>query len=244
MCRTQDRPRPRRRPTNARVGGCSAWLHAFVSSRTTCYVIDPTRSRAPGIELLGSDWSGTLVHDGWSVYDRFAVAAHQQCLAHLQRRCQELLETAVRGAVRFPRAVLSLIDDAFALRRAWRGHRLNGDELANQGLLLSCQLERLASGHFTDLPNRRLAKHLNKHPLQWFWFLIDPTIQATNHWAEQAMRPAVVNRKVWGGNRTWTGAEAQSLLMSVIRTCRQRAVQPCTFLRNLLCQPLPLLIPP
>jgi transposase len=38
--------------------------------------------------------------------------------------------------------------------------------------------------------------------MQWFWFLIDPTIAATNHRAEQAIRPAVVNRKVWGGNRT------------------------------------------
>ena len=121
---------------------------------------------------------------------------------------------------------------------------MSGNELADQGLLLSCELERLAGGHFTDPSNRRLAKHLLKHPLQWFWFLIDPTIQATNHWAEQAMRPAVVNRIVWGGNRTWTGAQAQSLIMSVIRTCSQRALQPFAFLQTLLCQPHPQLIPP
>ncbi len=89
--------------TGWRVAGHSAWLHAFVSRRATCYVVDPTRSGMPAVELLGAGWAGTLVHDGWSVYDGFAAAAHQQCLAHLQRRCQELLETAVRGAVRFPR---------------------------------------------------------------------------------------------------------------------------------------------
>lgn len=230
--------------TGWRVAGSSAWLHAFVSPRATCYVIDPTRSGAPALELLGADWSGTLVHDGWSVYDGFTAAAHQQCLAHLERRCQNMLETAERGAVRFPRAVLGLIDDAFAMRRLWRGHRLSGDELAEQGLLLSCELERLASGRFSDTANRRLAKHLSKHPLAWFWFLIDPTIEATNHWAEQAMRPAVVNRKVWGGNRTWLGARAQSLLTSVIRTCEQRTLEPFNFLRSLLCQPHPQLIPP
>jgi transposase len=192
--------------TGWRVGGRLAWLHAFVSHRETCYVIDPTRSQEPAERLLGLDWSGTLVHDGWSVYDRFTAAAHQQCLAHLRRRCQELLETAARGAVRLPRAVLALIDRAFAFRRAWRGHRLSNDALAEQGLLLSCELEGLASGQFTHAPNRRLARHLRKHALHWFWFLIDPTIQATNHWAERAIRPAVVNRKVWGGNRTWDGA--------------------------------------
>jgi transposase len=229
--------------TGWRVGGRLAWMHAFVSRRATCYVIDPTRSHQPAEQLLGLDWSGTLVHDGWSVYDRFTRAFHQQCVRHLQRRCQELLETAVRGAVRLPRAVLALIDRAFTLRRAWRGHRLSADDLAEHGLGLAYELERLASGTFTHEPNRRLAGHLLNHAMQWFWFLIDPTIQATNHWAEQAIRPAVVNRKVWGGNRTWPGARAQSILMSVIRTCRQRAVEPLAFLSKILCSPQSLFIP-
>ncbi len=111
-----------------------------------------------------------------------------------------------------------------------------------QGLALSCELEQLASGRFTYAPNRRLAGHLLKHAMHWFWFLIDPTIAATNHWAEQALRPAVVNRKVWGGNRTWLGAQAQGILMSVIRTCGQRDIHPFTFLINALCRPQPQLI--
>lgn len=64
--------------TGWRVGGRQAWLHTFVSRRETCYVIDPTRSHQPAEQLLGLDWSGTLVHDGWSVYDRFTQASHQQ----------------------------------------------------------------------------------------------------------------------------------------------------------------------
>jgi len=228
--------------TGWRVGGRTAWLHAFVGRRETCYVIDPTRSHAPAEQLLGLDWSGTLVHDGWSVYDWFMRARHQQCLGHLQRRCEELLETAVRGAVRLPRAVLGLIDRAYALRRAWRGHRLNGDDLAMHGLGLACELEQLAEGRFTYPPNRRLAGHLLKHSMHWFWFLIDPTIDATNYRGEQAIRPAVVNRKVWGGNRTWDGARWQSILTSVIRTCEQRALRSFDFLLEVLCQPQPQLI--
>jgi len=228
--------------TGWRVGGHSAWLHAFVSPRETCYVVDPTRSHEPAEQLLGLEWPGTLVHDGWSVYDRFTRAFHQQCLRHLQRRCQALLETAVRGAVRLPRAVLSLVDRAFALRRRWRGHRLSGDALAEQGLVLSCELEQLASGRFTHEPNRRLAKHILNHGIHWFWFLIDPTIAATNYRAEQALRPAVVNRKVWGGNRTWLGAQAQGILMSVIRTCEQRSRKAFHFLLDVLCRPQPQLI--
>jgi transposase len=52
----------------------------------------------------------------------------------------------------------------------------------------------------------------------------------------------VVNRKVCGGNRTWLGAQAQGILMSVIRTCRLRAIDPFEFLIDALCRPQPQLI--
>ncbi len=229
--------------TGWRVGGRTAWLHAFVGERETVYVIDPTRSGVPAVDLLGASWSGTLVHDGWSVYDRFTHAAHQQCLGHLQRRCERLLETAVRGAVRLPRAVLGLIDRAYALRRAWRGHRLSRDALAEGGLRLACELESLAQGRFTSDPNRRLAKHLLEHAINWFWFLIDPAIDATNYRGEQAIRPAVVNRKVWGGNRTWLGARWQSTLTTILRTCEQRAVRVFDYLVNAVSRPTPTHLP-
>lgn len=230
--------------TGWRVGGRTAWLHAFVGRRETVYVVDPTRSSTPAEQLLGADWSGTLVHDGWRVYDGFTQAAHQQCLAHLQRRCEQLLETAVGGASRLPRAVLGLIDQAYALRRAWRGHRLDGDTLAENALGLGCELERLAKGRFTAAANRRLAKHLWAQGMHWFWFLIDPTIDATNYRSEQALRPAVVNRKVWGGNRTWRGARWQSILTTVIQTCEQRVHNAFEYLVQAICQPPPVFIPP
>ena len=65
------------------------------------------------------------------------------------------------------------------------------------------------------------AAHLGRHFESWFTFLTDPSVPATNWEAEQAIRPAVVNRKVWGGNRTWAGARAQGALLSVLETCRR-----------------------
>lgn len=229
--------------TGWRVGGRNAWLHDFVSPRSTYYVIDPTRSGRPAEHLLGRDWRGTLVHDGWSVYDRFTVAAHQQCLAHLARRCRQMLETARGVAARLPRGVLELIERAYAQRRLWRGHRIDRDRLADAGLGLSCELDDLASGKFRSAANRRLAAHLRAHAMAWFWFLVDPLIDATNYRAEQALRPAVVNRKVWGGNRTWAGAQTQAILMSVLRTCIQRLHPAFGFLVQALCAPRPQPLP-
>jgi transposase len=208
--------------TGWRVGGASAWLHAFISPSASCYVIDPTRSHQPLADLLGTGWRGTLIHDGWAPYDQFPRAWHQQCLAHLQRRCQGLLESAQGMAARLPRQVLDLIMQAYDVRRRWRAGKLTEDQQIDAGLTLACYLEDAAGGRFTCAANRRLAKHILAHSLHWFWFLIDPAIDATNWRAEQALRPAVVNRKVWGGNRTWLGAHIQAALTSLAVTLTQR----------------------
>jgi transposase len=102
--------------TGWHVGGLNAWVHALVSPQATAYVIDPTRSGDIAEGLLGLDYTGVMIHDGWSPYDNFRKAQHQQCLAHLLRRCHELLETATRGAVRFPRRVSERLHDALDLR--------------------------------------------------------------------------------------------------------------------------------
>jgi transposase len=48
------------------------------------------------------------------------------------------------------------------------------------------------------------------------------TLDATNWRAEQAPRPAIVNRKVSGENRSSHGAETQQILSSVVQTARLR----------------------
>jgi transposase len=56
----------------------------------------------------------------------------------------------------------------------------------------------------------------------------------TNRRAELAIRFGVILRKVWGGSRTWNGARAQSVLMSVWRTCWQQGRSALDFLSQLL----------
>src|SRR5580693_1907882 len=63
---------------------------------------------------------------------------------------------------------------------------------------------------------------------------LQPGLDATNWRAELAIRFGVILRKVWGGNRTWAGARAQSVLMSVWRTCWQQERSALDFLSQLL----------
>ena len=223
--------------TGWRVGGGKAWLHAFAAPQATCYVIDPTRSGRPAEELLGRDWGGRLVHDGWSPCDRFQEAVHQQCNAHLINRCNELLETATPAVARFPRAVKELLQRGLRLR-----DRFVAGEVGVHGLLVMAgrftnQLLYLVGRRKTNAANERLAQFLFNHQDAIFAYLRHVGMDATNWRGEQAIRPAVVNRKVWGGNRTWTGAETQAALMSVMQSCLQRTFSPVAFLTQALTSP-------
>jgi transposase len=57
-----------------------------------------------------------IFHDGWSPYDQFENALHQQCLTHLLRRADDLASIATRGAVCFPRGVAELFRAGLNLR--------------------------------------------------------------------------------------------------------------------------------
>jgi transposase len=196
--------------TGWRVGGGKAWLHALATARTTCYEIDPTRSGDVAERLLGLDWNGRLVHDGWSVYEQFARAIHQQCDAHLLNRCKELLEVARRGAARFPLTVKRLLQQGLAVRDRFAEGEISGHGLLVSAGRLTARLERVVGGRFTHHGNRRLANFLSDHLCEVFAYLRHRGMAATNYRGEQSIRPAVVNRKVWGGNRTWLGAWAQT----------------------------------
>jgi transposase len=220
--------------TGWRIGGRLAWLHVFVAACVTCYVIDRRRGVEVAESVLGSDYAGGMTHDGWAPYDRFWQALHQTCLAHLLRRCGEMLAVASRGAVRFPRQVKVLLGDALDLRDRREAGQVSVHGVAVAQGRLERRLDRLLEWTRADAANERLAKHLDKHRDQLFTFLRHPGLDATNWRAEQAIRPAVVNRKVWGGSRTPAGAQAQSILMSVLRSCAQQHRDALTFVSRTL----------
>ena len=209
--------------TGWRIGGHSAWLHVWVGDRATAYAIDSQRSADALERVIGTDWSGVLSHDGYATYDRFARAIHQSCLAHVLRRARELLAEATRGAVRFPRRLIALFTDAIHRRNQLAGRVETDDARERQRSGFDDRLLALVRGPRAVPAYATFAQHLRKHLEQWFTFVFDPGLEPTNWKAEQAIRPAVVNRKVWGGNRTRVGADAQQVLMSVFETCRRHA---------------------
>jgi len=232
--------------TGWRIGGWLAWMHVAVAENAVAYVIARQRGLEASALLIGEDYAGTLVHDGWASYDRFWRAMHQTCLAHLLRRCKELLETAQRGAVIFPRQVKALLRESLEIRDQRDAQTITAKAAARKADDLQERMMTLVRPAKTHAANERFRRHLQRHGSQLFTFLRQEGIDATNHQAEQAIRPAVVNRKVWGGNRTEAGAAAQSILMTVLFTASKLKRDGVQFLSQVLCSPKghpPMLLP-
>jgi transposase len=231
--------------TGWRVGGYPSWLHTLVGQEATAYVIDPTRSGAVAEDILGFDFDGTMIRDGWSPYDQFKDARHQQCLNHLLRRADEMAATATRGTVCFPRRVAELLRAGLHLRDRHTAGQISTHGLAVARDRLENQLTDLIFPPKTNAANERLAKHLWAHRGELFTFLRQPGLDATNWRAELAIRFGVILRKVWGGSRTWAGARAQAVLMSVWRTCWQQGCSALDFLsQHLRGEPVRVGLPP
>ncbi len=224
--------------TGWRIGGWPAWLWAYVTPRATVYAIERGRGYAEASAILGKDYSGVIGADGWGAYRRFQQAQHQTCLAHLLRRCREMIEVSWGAGLCFPRRVSTLLHDALDLR-----DRYVCGEVSRHGArvargFLRRRLDALLEPNFRSGSNRRLAAHLRRNRDALFLFVDRKNVEATNWPAEQAIRPAVVNRKVWGGNRTVAGARAQAILMSIFRTCQQQMLDPFLVFARMLRSPV------
>ena len=222
--------------TGWRQGGRPVWLHAWVGEQATGYVIDPHRSASALEQVIGLDYSGTLVHDGAATYDRFSAAVHQGCVAHVLRRAHHLEQRQLGRARSFPRAVIALLQAALDLRADYRQGRRSADELFAAYEGYCDRLYRLTERPRANAANETFAAHLHRYGASWFVFLLAPdAIPATNYQAEQALRTPIVNRKVFGGNRTETGCRAQAATSSTIQTCKQQKRSAFAFLRDTAC---------
>jgi transposase len=220
--------------TGWRIGGYSAWLHAFVTADVTAYLIDARRGFEASSRIIPWDYIGMLLHDGYPSYLRFYKAKHQTCLAHLLRRAREMLAVARGGAVILPRSVKEILQEALEIRGRRDAGAIKPATAAKHATRLRERMRTLCEGHKRNPANERFAGHLYKNLNHLFEFLRVQGIDATNWRAEQAIRPAVVNRKVWGGSRTQVGAAAQGILMSVLRTGWNKGLDMLAWLANLL----------
>jgi transposase len=212
--------------TGWRVGGRGAWLWVAANDEITLCWVGDGRSFAQATEVIDAEYDGVVVRDGYVVYNNYIKATHQSCVAHLLRRCSEMEGDLPRPDRKIPLAAKAILADALAARD------LPGPDRAAAAAELADRLDVLVARPVGHDANRRLLKHLANQAPHLFTFLTIDGVDATNFQGEQAVRPCAVNRKTWGGNRTWNGARTHGTIVSVIATARKHGIDAVEYLAN------------
>ncbi len=208
--------------TSWRVGGQRKWLWVAANSELTLCGVGDGRGFDQAIEVIGADYEGVLVRDGYVTYNRYDKATHQSCIAHLARRCHEM-EAGLPAADRdVPGAAKAILSAALRARDL-------PEERAAAGVELKDRLDALAVTSVGNDANR-LLEHLGKQALYLFTFLSVEGVDATNFRGEQAVRPCAVNRKTWGGNRTWNGTRTHGVITCILAAAAEHGVDTVDYL--------------
>jgi transposase len=205
------------------VGSTNAWLWVLCSERVTVYLVHEDRCADVVPELLGADFGGWFVRDGFASYDKQLPGfAQLRCLLHLKHNVQELADKQIRGAVKSPRYFLDWLNRVFTLKR--QVPLLDATGYQEHAADLVRDFDWFVGRNYCDARNAAMAKRLAEQRGQILPIVQIPELPATNNLAERQTRFGVVVRKISAGNRTWRGAQTFGVLASIGATCIQQAV--------------------
>lgn len=203
--------------TGQRVNGMNRWLWIFISNEVMLYYTSKSRSKKVVVEILGDDYDGVTVQDFYPSYDK-APGLKQKCWSHLITDARDLAEKKKPppDAKEFHEGLQQIYKDA---KEAVK--QLSTEE--ERSSVYAAFVDRLkifATRGWQHYDVKRLAKRALKYSSELFTFILMPGVEPTNNCAERALRPCVVQNKIWGCHRTDAGAKNRDILMSVIGTMK------------------------
>jgi len=184
--------------TSLRINGINNWIWIFVAQDAVLCVIRKSRGKKVVKEILGKDYKGIVICDGWKSYAQFGFTL-QRCWAHMLREARDLKNQKLYSAL------CALFADAKnGLPRAEAEKRLR----------------RIISRRYKDVKALKFLKKVKNGFPSWFTFL-EHDVEPTNNTAEQALREHVVIRKIIGGLRSEKGARVHEVVMSCFATWKK-----------------------
>jgi transposase len=223
--------------TSWRENGKNGYVWAAVTDAVRYFERHGTRSGTVPKAMLGDDFCGIVVCDGYKGYDPLACQL-QRCWVHLLRHGHEIVtrHPDAADAHAWVAGLRAIYNAAVALV-ATPGYATR-PEAERQAHRLACQQQILAhaapavASAIKEQAN--LAKYLTGYVNELFVFVQHPEVPRENNPAERAIRPLVITRKVCGGTRSEHGSQTKMVLMSLLHTAQLRGLDPLTAIEGML----------
>jgi transposase len=185
--------------TSWKEGGKPRWLWTMVTAIATLFYVATSRNGPALRHLLGTRYTGIVTTDRQRPYLALPPERHQLCWSHLMRNFQALIDRGGRMAV-WGADFLALSRLVFRLWHLFREGTI--DRAMLQAAMAPCQAAvhtLLSQGaRRCDAPEGMCQELLNHEEALWT-FVREERVEPTNNAAEQALRPAVLWRRVPSG---------------------------------------------
>ena len=203
-----------------------------------------TRAHRHVKDLLGGDFSGTIVSDGYKAYERFAQASENvtnaQCWSHTRRYFEGALEAEPVAAEEALNIIALLYQHEAIIKKK---KLVNVDKQDYRSKHLAPVVQAFwrwceQQCHRTDLlPSDKLTKALKyamnrQRELQVF--LSDPDVPLDTNHVERELRVIPMGRRNWLFAWTEVGAERIAIIQSLLVTCKLHQVDPYSYLVDVL----------
>ena len=214
----------------------------FGEDQEVCFPYMPDRRHRNVALLLGPDFTGTLLTDGYEGYAKYSARAgctHAACWAHTRRGVEKALAYYPEAS-----AGLDLIRALYANEEVIRERGLDGADALHYR---STHSRPVVDAFWTWCYDQRQRVDLvPKDPLAkalaYAWerrgqlevFLSDPDVPIDTNHIERALRPIPMGRRNFLFCWTELGAKSVGIIQGLLQTCRLHGVDPYTYLVDVL----------
>jgi transposase len=202
-------------------GPAKAWVWTFVAKTFTFFTCGTSRAASVAKELLGEDFDGVIHCDRARMY--WAFGRLQWCWAHLKRDFQGLIDDPCGTKKRLGHDLMKPTNNLFALWKKVRDGTLSRRCFRRQMQSIRERVDALLLRGYCNELTYGFCKELVEHREHLWTFLAVEGVEPTNNAAEQALRHAVIWRKLSFGTQAKSGSQFVERLLSVIETCRRQS---------------------
>lgn len=200
--------------TGLREDGQSGFAWTFCNQKNIAYEYDSSRSKQVPHRILGENYEGFVVCDGYAAYNDYQK---QRCWPHLMGDLKEIVEEH-KELEKEMDYFKKLYEKAKAAKKKPPDERTKIVKQLDSEDELGSFIERLSNNKKTQ----SFATTLKNARPHLFTGVIHPQIPLDNNHAERAMRKIVVHRNIIGCIRNKKGEKFINNTLTAIQTWRQQ----------------------
>jgi len=195
-------------------------------------------------EVLGDDFTGTLISDGYEAYAHSArqcpTMTHAQCWAHTRRYFERAKEAEPEAVAQALQSIGTLYHHEATIReKGLCGEAKLKYRTQHSGPVVAafwrwCEAQCRRHDLLPSHPLTKALQYARSRTEALRVFLSDPEVPVDTNHLERALRPIPMGRKSWLFCWTELGAKQVGIIQSLLVTCKLHGIHPMTYLIDVL----------